>query len=167
MVYIRSLTKSASSTLRVGAVIARGPVRDRIAGALASSDLYVSPVLQRAALDVVTRPSWQTHLSRLRRELHGRRDALAAALSAHAPSLEVAGVPDGGLNLWARLPRDLDAQAVAARCLADGVAVSPGDEWIPAAVSAPHLRLNYGWADPARFEEAARIIERVTAAAVA
>ncbi|GAA2051977.1 PLP-dependent aminotransferase family protein [Williamsia deligens] len=161
VVYIRSLTKSASLALRVGAVIARGPVRDRIAGALASSDLYVSPVLQHAALDVVTRPSWQTHLARLRRELRVRRDALAAAVSAHAPSLTVASVPDGGLNLWARLPQDLDAQGVAARCLAEGVAVSPGDEWFPASVPGPHLRLNYGWADPAQFPEAARIIERV------
>ena len=166
VVYIRSLTKSASPALRVGAVIARGPVRDRIAAALASSDLYVSPILQSAALDVVTRPSWQTHLARLRRELRFRRDALAAALAAHAPSLDMAALPDGGLNIWARLPRDLDAAAITAQCLADGVAVSPGDEWFPAAVPAPHLRLNYGWADPARFPEAARIAERVVATAV-
>jgi DNA-binding transcriptional MocR family regulator len=161
VVYIRSLTKSASLALRVGAVIARGPVRDRIAGALASSDLYVSPVLQRAALDVVTRPSWQTHLARLRRELRGRRDALADAVSAYAPSLQITALPEGGLNLWTRMPRDLDARTVAARCLADGVAVSPGDEWFPAAVPGPHLRLNYAWADPARFAEAAHIVERV------
>jgi DNA-binding transcriptional MocR family regulator len=166
VVYIRSLTKSASLTLRVGAVIARGPVRDRIAGALASSDLYVAPLLQRAALDVVTRPSWQAHIARLRRALRIRRDALAAAVSTHAPSLEVTSMPEGGLNLWTRLPRDLDAPAVAARCLADGVAVSPGDEWFPAAVPGPHLRLNYGWADPARFPEAARIVEKVITAAV-
>lgn len=151
----------------MGAVIARGPVRDRIAAALASSDLYVSPVLQSAAIDVVSRPSWQTHLARPRRELRSRRDALAAALAARAPSLEITALPDGGLNIWARLPRDLDAAAITAQCLADGVAVSPGDEWFPAAVPAPHLRLNYGWADPVRFPEAARIVDRVVATALA
>ncbi|MEH3154658.1 MAG: PLP-dependent aminotransferase family protein [Gordonia paraffinivorans] len=166
VVYIRSLTKSASLALRVGAVIARGPVRDRIAGALASSDLYVSPVLQRAALDVVTRPSWQTHLARLRRELRLRRDGLADAVSTYAPSLQLTALPDGGLNLWTRTPRDLDARTIAARCLAEGVAVSPGDEWFPAAVPGPHLRLNYAWADPARFPDAARIVERVVASEV-
>ncbi|MGJ0119383.1 PLP-dependent aminotransferase family protein [Williamsia sp. MIQD14] len=159
VVYIRSLTKSASLALRVAAVIARGPARARISNALAVSDLYVSPILQRAALDVVTRPAWRTHCTRLRRELTERRDRLVAAVGDHAPHLEITHIPRGGLNLWLRLPEDVDAEVFAARSLAAGVSISPGAEWFPAAVAGPYIRLNYGSADPTRHVEAARILE--------
>ncbi len=165
VVYIRSLTKSASPALRVGAVIARGPVgQDRRRVGVQRSLRLAGPAERRARR---RDPAVLADASRrLRRELRYRRDALAAALTAHAPSLATAALPDGGLNIWARLPRDVDAATITARCLADGVAVSPGDEWFPAAVPAPHLRLNYGWADPTRFPEATRIVERVVATAL-
>ncbi|MCP2174561.1 PLP-dependent aminotransferase family protein [Williamsia maris] len=159
VVYIRSLTKSASLTLRVAAVVARGPARNRIANALAVNDLYVSPLLQQAALDVVTRPSWRTHCTRLRRELTERRDLLVRSVAEHAPDLELTHVPRGGLNLWLRLPEDADAETYAARALTRGVSISPGAEWFPADVSGPHIRLNYGSSDPSRFAEAAGVMQ--------
>ena len=64
VIYIRSLTKSVSPAVRVAAVIARGPVRDRILADRGAESMYVSDLLQAAALDVVTHPGWRTHLRR-------------------------------------------------------------------------------------------------------
>ena len=157
VVYIRSLTKSLSLAVRVAAVAARGPVRRRIEQALAHSDLFVSPVLQAAALDVVSRPVWPRHRRALTRALGERRDALLASLAAQGFTVRR---PGGGLHLWVPVGElgETDARLVTAKALAAGLAISPGGEWFPAEETAACVRLAYGAADPARYDEAASIL---------
>lgn len=165
VVYLRSLTKSVSPALRVASVIARGPARDRILADRAAESMYVSGVLQAAALDVVTQPAWATHLRGMRQQLRTRRDVLLDALGASAPQLHVEQVPRGGLNLWARLPDGVDVAQLVRDCEARGVVIAPGAEWFPAEPSGPFVRLNFAAEDPARFPEAAAILGEVLAGA--
>lgn len=159
VVYIRSLSKSVAPAVRVAAVIARGPARDRILADTQADAMYVSGVLQAVALDVVTAPAWRTHLRRLGRQLGERRDLLLRSLHEHAPAVAVDAVPRGGLALWARLPGDVDLGAVVDRCRRGGLVVGPGDEWFPAEPTGNHLRLAYAGPQPERFPEAARILQ--------
>ncbi len=161
VVYLRSLTKSASPALRVAAVIARGPARERILADRAAESMYVSGVLQTAALDVVTQPAWRTHLRGFREHLRARRDLLVSSLAAHAPSAHIESVPVGGLNLWVRLPEGTDVARVVRECEVRGLIIAPGSEWFPAEPSGSYVRLNYANADTARFAEAAGILGAV------
>ncbi|WP_217178751.1 PLP-dependent aminotransferase family protein [Streptomyces sp. AC495_CC817] len=163
-IHLRSLTKSVSPALRVAAVIARGPARERILADRAAESMYVSGLLQTAALDVVTQPGWRTHLRGFREQLRERRDLLLESLAVHAPHAAVEIVPRGGLNLWARLPDGSDVEAVVRECELRGLVISPGREWFPAEPSGPYVRLNYANADPSRFPEAAAILDAVLAA---
>lgn len=158
VLYLRSLTKSVSPALRIAAVIARGPVRDRILADRAAESMYVSGLLQAAALDVVTQPGWRTHLRGFRRQLRARRDLLTNALREHVPDAHIERPPLGGLHLWARLPDGTDVEQLARNCETRGVIIAPGNEWFPAEPSGPYIRLNYSGPDPDRFNEAARII---------
>ncbi|MFF3026143.1 PLP-dependent aminotransferase family protein [Microbacterium sp. NPDC057944] len=158
VVYLRSLTKSVSPALRVAAVIARGPARERILGDRAAGSMYVSGLLQLAALEVVTQPGWRTHLRGLREQLRSRRDLMLSCLAEHAPLATVETVPVGGLNLWVRLPEGSDVGQITRECELRGLIVAPGAEWFPAEPSGPFVRLNYASADPARFTEAAGIL---------
>ncbi len=121
VVYLRSLTKSVSPSVRVAAIIARGPARDRILADRGAESMYVSGLLQAAALDVVTQPGWRTHLRNLRQQLRARRDLLVDSLAEHVPDAHLDHVPRGGLNLWARLPDGTDLDQLARDCEADGV----------------------------------------------
>ncbi len=161
VVYLRSLTKSVSPALRVAAIIARGAARDRLLGDRAAETMYVSAVLQAAALDVVTQSAWERHLRGLRQQLRARRDLLVSSLAEHAPQALVQRVPAGGLHLWARLPDDTDLPQLAQECEAAGVVVAPGTEWFPAEPTAPHVRLSFAGPDPAGFPEGARILGAV------
>ncbi|WP_369045361.1 PLP-dependent aminotransferase family protein [Sinomonas sp. P10A9] len=158
VVYLRSLTKSVSPALRVAAAVARGPARERILADRAAESMYVSGLLQAAALDVVTQPAWHTHLRRLRDQLRGRRDLLLGSLQREAPEAYVERTPLGGLNLWARLPDGTDADLLARVCETRGLIVAPGAEWFPGEPSGPHIRLNYSGPNAERFPEAARIL---------
>lgn len=153
VVHIRSLTKGVSPSIRVAGVIARGPARERIHTDRVVDGLYVSAVLQRAALDIVTAPGRAAHLRQMREQLRHRRDTLAALVRRHLPEGTLAGVPPGGLTLWLALPPHTAARDVADRCALAGLLVSPGDEWFPTEPTGPHLRLHHAGPHPARFEE--------------
>ena len=158
VVYLRSLTKSVSPALRVAAVVARGPARERILADRSAESMYVSGLLQSAALDVVTHPAWRSHLRGLREQLRARRDLLVQSLHEHASRASVDAVPPGGLNLWGRLPDGTDLDRVVLDCERAGVLVAPGAEWFPAEPTGPFLRLNYSGPDPSAFPQAARVL---------
>lgn len=161
VIYLRTLTKSVSPAIRVGAVIARGPVHARLLSDRAAEGMYVSPFLQAAALDVVTNPAWTRHRRLVRSQLRERRDLLLASLEEHCADVQVRHVPRGGLNLWARLPDGTDIEHVVRESAANGLALGPGNEWFPAEPSGPYLRLNFSSEDPTRFPQAAEILNRV------
>ena len=158
VVYIRSLTKSISPALRVAAVIARGPARERITADRAASSMYVSGVLQAAALDVVTQPGWQTHLRGLRQQLRSRRDLLVDSITKYAPLAQLTTIPSGGLNLWIRLPDATNLSELIRECETNNVFIAPGNEWFPAEPTGPHVRLNYSGPNPGAYPEAAQVI---------
>ena len=158
VVYLRSLTKTASPAIRVAAAIARGPARDRILADRSAESMYVSGLLQAAALDIVTQPAWPTHLRGLRHHLGARRDRLVAAVREHVPQADLELVPAGGLNLWLRLPDGTDLAALVGDCERAGLMIAAGDEWFPAEPTGPFVRLNYAGPNPAAFTEAARIL---------
>ncbi|HEY8944511.1 MAG TPA: PLP-dependent aminotransferase family protein, partial [Polyangiaceae bacterium] len=80
VIYVRSLTKSTAPSVRVGAVIASGPVLGRLKTARAIDDWFLSGLLQETALELVTSPSWLGHVRQLRATLKDRRDTAVAAL---------------------------------------------------------------------------------------
>lgn len=161
VVYLRSLTKSVSPALRVAALVARGPARDRILAERGADALYVSGILQAAALDVVTQPAWRTHLRAMHRQLATRRDLMVEMLHRHAPQARPVQVPSGGLNLWLSLPDGMDATAVARACEQDGLLLAAGDDWFPAEPSGAYLRANFAGPEPGAYAEGARVLGRV------
>ncbi|MDA1361834.1 PLP-dependent aminotransferase family protein [Glycomyces luteolus] len=159
VIYLRSLTKSVSPALRVAAVVARGPVRDRIVADQGSEAMYVSGVLQAAALDVVTQPGWRNHLRGFRNQVRLRRDLLIDALSEHTPGAALERVPAGGLNLWLRVPEGTDVERLVRDCDSRGLLIAPGTEWFPAEAAGPYVRVNFAGPAPDRFPEAARLLQ--------
>ena len=158
VIYLRSLTKSVSPAIRIAAVIARGPARDRILADRGAESMYVSGLLQAAALDVVTQPGWQTHLRSLRHQLQTRRDLLVASLQEHTPQAHIEHLPKGGLNLWLRLPDGTDLEQLAHDCEKAGAIIAAGTEWFPAEPAGPFIRLNYSGPNPGAYPEGARIL---------
>lgn len=163
VVYLRSLAKSVSPAVRVAGLVARGPARERILADAQAEAMYVSGMLQAVALDVVTQPGWRTHLRAQRQRLAARRDLLLGALREHVPAARVEAVPQGGLNLWVRLPDTTDVARLVRDCETAGVVVAAGDEWFPAEPTGAYLRLNYSGPNPGAFPEGARVIGEMLA----
>ncbi|MDA0644326.1 MULTISPECIES: PLP-dependent aminotransferase family protein [Nonomuraea] len=143
VVHIHSLTKILSPSMRLAAMVARGPAAHRLrAGQLVESFFPARP-LQEAALEFVGSPAWRRHLASVHAEIATRRDALAAALAAWMPWAEPYVLPIGGMHLWLRLPAQTDERALVEAAKRDGVLVSAGRMYFPAEPPGPHLRVTH------------------------
>jgi len=143
VIHISAVTKATSSNLRIGAVIARGPVIERVRALRLVTDLLVPRLVQETALEFVSSPAWTRHLRWLHEELAARCALFAGDLAALLPAVHLARRPRGGLHLWARLPAQVDDVQAAEAARRAGVAVLPGRPFFPAEPTAPHLRLTF------------------------
>ncbi|MFE3491634.1 PLP-dependent aminotransferase family protein [Streptomyces sp. NPDC059175] len=162
VVHVSSLTKATSPSLRVGALVARGPVLERLRAIHVVDSFFVPRPLQEAALELVGSPAWRRHLRTVATELRTRRDAMAAALRLHLPELALPHLPSGGYHLWLRLPDGTDEGALVAAALRAGVAVAPGRPYFSAEPPAGHVRLSF--AGVAGLPEIAEGVRRLRAA---
>ena len=164
VIYLRSLSKPVAPGMRVAGLAARGPVMARLRRGRISDDLFVAPVLQHIALDVLTAPGWVRHLGSIRRVLRERRDALVAAIAALLPDCSVPIIPAGGVHLWLRLPDSCSDTDVAEQAAARGLALSPGRVSFPSEPAGPYLRLSYSAAEPPELVRAVQILAEILAA---
>jgi len=156
VIHLTSLTKAASPSLRIGALIARGPVMRRLLGMRRVDDFFIARPLQEAAVELLSTPAWDRHLSTLATALHYRCARLADALARELPDWSLARIPGGGLHLWLQLPPNVTEATVADAARTRGVTVNLGHHYFPAEPPAAHLRLSFAAAgDPADLTEAA------------
>ncbi len=158
VIYLRSVSKPIAAGLRVSGLIARGPIVARLRRGRISDDLFVSPILQQIALDVLTAPGWPRHLAMVRRKLRERRDALVGAIAELLPGCHLDLVPGGGMHLWLRLPAGRSDADVTQAAAALGVAVTPGRASFPGEPPASYLRLSYAGEEPPALQAAVRIL---------
>ncbi|WP_432565321.1 aminotransferase-like domain-containing protein [Kineococcus sp. SYSU DK003] len=157
VITVNSLSKVAGPSLRVGCVVARGPVARRIAGLKVVDHLIVARPLQEAAVELVTGAGWNAHLRALSAALGARMNALCTALARDLPGCSWTR-PRGGFSLWLRLPRGVDDLEVTRRALEGGLAVGPGRHYVVAEEDAAHLRLCIAALPEQQVDTAVRIL---------
>ncbi|MBP2404167.1 DNA-binding transcriptional MocR family regulator [Streptomyces syringium] len=162
VVHVTSLTKPAAPSLRIGALVARGPVMERMRAVRLVDDFFVSRPLQEAALEVIGSPSWDRHVRSLGAALRERCAVLAAAVARDIPGATLATLPTGGLHLWLRLPPGADDAVLTSAARQRGVAVSAGSRYFATEPPAAHLRI--GFAATAGLGELAEGARRLGAA---
>ncbi|MEV0715018.1 PLP-dependent aminotransferase family protein [Asanoa sp. NPDC050611] len=143
VVYLTSLTKPAAPSLRIGALIARGPVMSRLRAIRMVDDFFVARPLQDAAVELLSSPSWDRHLRSLASALRERCEVLAGAIARERPDWVIGRHPTGGLHLWVQLPRGADDAQVADAARRHGVALSTGRHFFATEPPAPYLRLAF------------------------
>ncbi|WP_345711505.1 PLP-dependent aminotransferase family protein, partial [Kineococcus glutinatus] len=159
VVHVTSLSKPASPSLRIGALVARGPALERLRSARVADDLFVARPLQETAAELLAAPDWARHLRRLRSALARRRDLLHARLVSALG--HTAAPPGGGLHVWLRLPAGADSGATTRAALAVGVHVGDGRGYFAREAPAPHLRLSYGAASEEQLVRGVDVLARL------
>jgi GntR family transcriptional regulator/MocR family aminotransferase len=154
VIYIGTFSKMLMPGLRVGYLVAEGPVLKRLVEAKQVTDLATSTLIQRTLHEYVTVGRYQIHLRRSIRLYRKRRDALIAAVKRYLPSAVELIPPQGGLFAWLRLPEGLSSLDLLPLALQAGVEFAPGSRFFPEPEGGErHFRLNFATLPPEKIDQ--------------
>jgi GntR family transcriptional regulator / MocR family aminotransferase len=144
VIYVSTFSKMLMPGLRVGFIVADGPVYDSLLSFKRISDLATSTLIQRALDAYVTVGRYQAYLHRSCQTFRKRRDAMLNAIQRHLPPDVFFDTPKGGLFIWLRLPQWLSANELLHVACKEGVSFAPGNFFFTDGVSGREwIRLNF------------------------
>jgi GntR family transcriptional regulator/MocR family aminotransferase len=160
VIYTSTFSKMLMPGLRVGFLVASGPVYERLLACKRVTDLASSNLMQRALEAYITVGRYQAHLRRACQIYLRRRDAMLDALGRYLPASAQYLPPQGGLFVWLQLPVGLSANELYPVAAEEGVTFAPGSLFFPAERTQPYLRLNFAMHPPDVIEEGIRRLGR-------
>jgi DNA-binding transcriptional MocR family regulator len=162
-VLLRSFSKISFPGLRVGWVVGPKPLIDRLRHAKESADLHTDQLSQAVLLEFAESGRLEAHRARM---LQAGAERLAATLDSCRRFLP-AGTrwtqPQGGMNLWVRLPEPLDAGELLPRAQKAGVAYVPGRYFAVSRFEPGALRLSFAGLEPDQIRDGLAILGRIVA----
>lgn len=167
VIYVSTFSKMLMPGLRVGYIVAHGPVYDQLLTWKHLNDLATSNLIQRALEAYITVGRYQSHLHRACRYYRHQRDVMAAALHQCMPEGARWFTPQGGLFIWLQLPPGLTAEALQPYAAEAGVAYSPGRAFFAGGEPSPYLRLNFAGVSSKLIEEGVRRLSSAVRQALA
>lgn len=158
VIHAGGFTKSLIPTLRIGYVVARGPLRESLVARKRATDLFGSALMQRALTAFLESGAVARHWRRVSR-VYGRRHAtMLRALERHLPPGSRWSGVSGGLVLWARVPEGISVAALHEAALASGVGFAPGAAFFAEPADQPYVRLNFAAVDEDEIERGIAIL---------
>ena len=149
--YVSGFSKAISPSLRAGYVVADAAITRELARTKMAVALTSSEITERIVHAFVTRPVYAEHVARLIARLGEAHTRVEALMRQHGA--EPFDTPGRGLFLWARLPGQTDASALANRAIEHNIWLAPGQYFRPHDEPSPWLRFNVAYsAEPALWE---------------
>jgi GntR family transcriptional regulator/MocR family aminotransferase len=163
VIYVGTFSKVLMPGLRIGYLVAEGPIFERLVHLKRVYDLATSTLTQRALEVYMTVGRYQAHIVRSSQIYRKRRDAMLQAIERWLPPGTQVLTPQGGLFMWVRLPEPLSAVALQPLALESGVRYAVGTRFFPRPSEGERfLRLNFATQAQPEIEEG---IRRLAAAA--
>ena len=161
VVYVGSLSKVLAPGLRLGYVVAPGPLIERLARERAVVDRQGDHIGERAAAELLEDGTIARHVRRVRRIYAERRDRLVDLLTRVLGDRIGVRAPSGGMALWVRV-RLPPAKVVRweQRALERGVAFVAGERLAFDGRPIPFARLGFAPLDEAEVVEAVTRLAR-------
>jgi DNA-binding transcriptional MocR family regulator len=160
-VLLRSFSKIAFPGLRVGWAIAPAALAARLAEAKQSCDLHTDQLSQAVLLCFAQSGRLRAHRERIVAAGGERLAATLAACERFLPSGSSYTRPEGGMNLWVRLPAPLDASELLSAAQRERVSYLPGRYFEVSRRDAGALRLSFAGLAPSRIRSGVETLGEV------
>jgi 2-aminoadipate transaminase len=160
-VLLGSFSKVAFPGLRVGWVVANRDLIRRMAEIKQATDLHTDQLSQAVLLRFAESGRLASHLQRARITGLAQLEAAVASCRRYLPAGSTFTIPDGGLNLWVRLPETLDAHSLLPAAQMRGVSYLPARYFAVNRTEPQAFRLSFGGLTPAEIEMGIRILGEV------
>ena len=143
VIFVLSFSKTVIPGLRVGCVVAHGPILARLIEAKLLADRFTSPLIQRTLWRYLSSRQYVRDLRTARETYRRRRDAVLRVLKETMPAEIGWTHPSAGFNMWIQLPDGLSAPDVFEEGLKEGVACAMGDLCLPHLPPPSGLRISF------------------------
>jgi len=160
-VLVRSFSKVSFPGLRVGWVLGPKPLIERLRHAKEAADLHTDQLSQAVLLEFWESGRLETHRARIREAGAQRLAATLAGCRQHLPPGTRWTQPEGGMNVWVRLPGPLDAAELLPLAQKRGVAYLPGRFFEVARRQPGALRLSFAGLAPEQIRSGLEILGSV------
>jgi 2-aminoadipate transaminase len=162
-VLLRSFSKVSFPGLRVGWVVGPKPLLDRLRQAKESADLHTDQLSQAVLLDFAQSGRLEAHRARIRQAGAERLAATLDSCRRYLPAGSRWTQPQGGMNLWVRLPEPLDAGELLPRAQKEGVAYLSGRYFAVSRLDASALRLSFAGLEPEQIRTGLAVLGKIVA----
>ena len=154
VIYMGSFSKVLAPGLRVGFIVAPKSVYGKLTQAKQAADLHSPSFNQRVVAEVMKDGFLQQHIPTIRAMYKAQRDVMLVALEREMEGLDVSWTrPVGGMFLWVRLPKGMNAQDLLPEAVERGMAFVPGAPFFADEAEHNTLRLSYVTVSPAQINQ--------------
>jgi len=161
VIYLSTFSKTISPGVRIGWVVASEEVIAALTVAKQASDLHTSTLMQHAVARMLVNFDYPGHLNRLRAIYGARCEAMLNALESYFPPTASWTHPEGGLFIWAELPKGVNGDDLLREALAEQVAFVPGTSFFAHRPQENFIRLNFSNRPREMIDEGLRRLGRV------
>jgi 2-aminoadipate transaminase len=166
-VLLGSFSKTLVPGLRLGWIVAPSELMQKLITAKQATDLHTSHFTQSIVCQYLRDNDANEHIS-LIRDVYGRQcRAMQESIHRHFPPEVTYTQPEGGMFLWAELPRGMAALDLFELAVEDKVVFVPGDPFYVRGERHRTLRLNFSCSDvdiiDSGIERLAKAIRKLTA----
>jgi len=166
-VLLRSFSKVSFPGLRVGWAVGPKPLMDRLRQAKEAADLHTDQLSQAVLLEFAESGRLETHRARVLEAGAARLAATLDGCRRYLPPGTRWTRPEGGMNVWVRLPEPLDAGELLARAQKEGVAYLPGRYFAVSRLEPGALRLSFAGLPPDQIRSGLETLGRIVAGELA
>jgi len=146
-VLLGSFSKSLVPGLRLGWVVAPSELMQKLITAKQATDLHTSHFTQSIVCQFLRDNDADNHISMIR-NVYGRQcRAMQDSMQRFFPSEVTYTQPEGGMFIWAELPRSMAAMDLFELAVRDKVVFVPGDPFYVRGKRHNTLRLNFSCSD--------------------
>jgi len=153
VVALRTFSKISFPGLRLGWIVAREDIMDKIVLGKQAADLCSPAMTQYIAYEFISRGWLDDYVNVVRREYPKKKNAMISALEQYFPAGVSWTDPQGGLFVWVKAPKSIDTAAMFREAINAKVAYVVGIAFYPHRDDNCHMRLNFSAVDPEHITE--------------
>lgn len=152
-ILLGSFSKTVVPGFRIGWIAAPDAVIQKLIIAKQAADLHTNQFTQSIVYHYMLDNDINLHIKKICQAYGAQKDAMIASMQQHFPAEVSFTNPQGGMFVWAEMPKNISGLELFAQAVKDRVVFVPGDPFYINRKNVNTLRLNYTCADREMIEK--------------